>query len=97
MNCKSEMEYQIEFTEALKNRGWLTFGIVHPPQPGYPDVEAFKDGRCAIFEIKKRGGRLSPEQERMHKLLRGHGVYVYVVSSPASAEAVLNMLDERFG
>ncbi|GHU77575.1 hypothetical protein AGMMS49992_25890 [Clostridia bacterium] len=91
-----EIEYQKQFTDALKSRGWLTVGVRNPPQAGWPDVMAFKAGKTAMFEIKKRGGRLSAEQERMHKLLRGYGVYVCVVSSAKSAEAVLGMLDERF-
>lgn len=48
---------------------------------GWPDRVAIVDGRVLFVEVKRVGGKVSPEQEVMHARLRKAGAVVVVASS----------------
>ncbi len=64
---------------------------------GFPDVLALRgDGRGGIearlFELKRRGGRCSPAQERFHQFARSRGVHVGIVEGESDLEEVTRAL-----
>ena len=57
---------------------------------GVPDLAFVIEGRAHFLELKRaRGGRLSPEQIRMHTELRGAGAIVETVAGLDQAIDVL--------
>ena len=53
---------------------------------GFPDLTCVIRGRAAFIEVKAPGGRVSPEQEKIHRILRNHGAHVAVCYSVEDAE-----------
>ena len=53
---------------------------------GFPDLTCVIRGRAVFIEVKAPGGRVSPEQEKIHRILRNHGAYVAVCYSVEDAE-----------
>ena len=53
---------------------------------GFPDLFCVIQGRAAFIEVKKPGGCVSPEQEKVHAILRKHGAHVAVCYSVDDAE-----------
>jgi hypothetical protein len=57
---------------------------------GYPDFQIFHvDGRVMFLEVKRPGGRLSPDQQRIANHMRKAGHAFEVVDSTEAAIAVL--------
>lgn len=53
---------------------------------GFPDLTCVIRGRAVFIEAKALGGRVSPEQEKIHRILRNHGAHVAVCYSVEDAE-----------
>ena len=57
---------------------------------GWPDFQIFQaDGRCAFLEVKRPGGRLSPDQQRIADHMKRAGHRFEVVDSVEAAISVL--------
>jgi hypothetical protein len=57
---------------------------------GWPDFQIFHaDGRCAFLEVKRPGGRLSPDQQRIADHMKRAGHRFEVVDSVEAAISVL--------
>jgi Holliday junction resolvase len=91
---KNEHSLQRELTGALKRRGFLAFGFTRPPQKGFPDILAFKNGHTVCIEVKRSGNRASEEQLRMLKLFAGYGCAVFIVHSAIEVERMIRVLEE---
>ncbi len=53
---------------------------------GFPDLTCVIQGRAVFIEVKAPGGRVSLEQEKIHRILRNHGACVAVCYSVEDAE-----------
>jgi len=56
---------------------------------GFPDLLAIWNRDVAFIEVKRPGGKLSPEQKYMHQMLGSLGFPPAVVTSPEEAYAFL--------
>jgi hypothetical protein len=77
-----------EGTEFFVPYGWAS--------PGGPDLVGVLRGPSGLgvmvcWEVKAEAGRLRPEQETVHRVLRSFGAIVYVVRSATEARATLEM------
>lgn len=55
---------------------------------GTPDFLCVKDGKLCFIEVKSRRDKLSKEQKAYHKVLKEHGLKVYVVYESALLESL---------
>jgi Holliday junction resolvase len=70
-----------EIVAYLEKLGWQTFDTSGLGK-GFPDVVVNRAGFTALLEIKRKGGKLTAEQEKFHKSWRGPLV---VAESPEEA------------
>lgn len=49
--------------------------------PGSPDIVCVINGFYIGFEVKRRGGKLSPDQRKFQKELTDNGGYYFLVTS----------------
>lgn len=67
----TEAELSQEVVRLAVKLGWKVYGIrrtdksrlVHPSGVGWPDLVLFRPGMILFAELKRHGGKLSPEQE----------------------------------
>ena len=76
--------------------GWgrlprATSGRLHASglKAGFPDILVFHNARCIGIELKTPQGRVSKEQEDMHKRLANAGVTVHICYSTEEVHDVL--------
>lgn len=62
------------------------------PASGFPDVAAFKGGKCLLLEVKRRTGKPSEAQEQFRDYAAQHGVTVATVRS---VEDVLRLINGK--
>lgn len=68
--------------EYAKSKGMLAYKFSSPNHVGVPDrLFLMPLGKFWFCEFKKKGGRLTPMQEREHVRLREAGATVYVVDN----------------
>lgn len=75
-----ESYVQTQLMRKLNKLGWWTCKTVGQSANGLPDVVAVKDGRTTWIEVKKAGGTVTPDEKRMHRIMRAHGAEVHVVT-----------------
>lgn len=63
----------------LESHGWLVNKIITCSKPGWPDQEAYKDGKTIFIEYKKPGETPDPLQEVRAMTLRMMGFKVFVI------------------
>lgn len=74
-----------------KADGWSVFKLVFPGNRGAPDRMFIKQGVIRFVEIKRRkGGKLSASQTRIHRLFAKQWVKVYTVTSVEEIQGVLD-------
>ena len=64
----------------------LGWAVIHIPDSrkvaksavGWPDLLLYRDGVIIFAELKAKGGRLTPQQQAWHKVLRDDGYEVNV-------------------
>ncbi len=59
---------------------------------GFPDLAAFRGDRFLLFEVKKRGGKLTANQVRFHEFAARFGVKITVIEGAGGLNAL--RLDE---
>ena len=62
---------------------------------GFPDVVAFKDGRCYLIEVKTKTGRLSLFQRNFRDYAVHFGTSVHVVRSVDELDELLDKEEAR--
>ena len=103
-----EADIQRAIVQYLKQRGyfyWRSYigPIMHRdkcpspnPMAGFPDLSGFslsKPHKFWCLEVKRKGGRCTPNQKLWHQRLRAHGVFVEVVVSLDEAITFLTMME----
>lgn len=68
----------------LEAAGWL---VVHIRKPGWPDLEALKNGVTIFIETKQPGKTPRRLQEYVHGLLREQKFLVYIVTDERQLQA----------
>ena len=76
-----ESSIQNKFIKLLKREGENDFIVKLSDKwySGLPDVMVISDGKVHFYEIKARGGVVSPIQEKTHEELRRAGATVTIV------------------
>jgi hypothetical protein len=59
----------------------MTCKVILCSENGWPDIQAFKNGKTLFIEAKKPGEKASPLQLYRHDKLRLQGFEVYVIDS----------------
>jgi Holliday junction resolvase len=76
-----ESKLQTRIKNYLKKKGWYEVKHMLSSRPGWPDMEAIKDGRTVRIEVKSKGKKADPLQKYVHRLIRRHGGEVYTVDT----------------
>lgn len=90
-----EKELEAKVGRLVRRRGGLWLKWVSPGYTGVPDrIVVAPGGRVAFVEMKQAGGKLSPRQIYVGRLLRILGCSVFVVYNMDDAQ---HMMREVFG
>ena len=83
------------FVREVKKRGGLALKFVSPGRVGVPDrIVLIPGGGCVFAEIKAPGKKLRKLQIAAHRVIRGFGLEISVVSS---LEEVKAFCEQHFG
>ena len=86
-----EKELEAYLRRKVQAAGGLFFKWENKAVAGTPDrIAIFPGGRIAFVEMKRPGGVLSPQQVKVHEMLRVRGCDVYVIWNKEQAEEFLN-------
>jgi Holliday junction resolvase len=77
----TEQSIQTKIKNKLTASGWLVRKVIQCGDAGWPDLEAFKDGRCLHVEVKRPGQKPTALQEYKMKQLRDNGIEAIVATS----------------
>jgi len=87
---ESEIEKQV--TKYAEDNGLLAYKFTSPCVKGVPDhMYACPDGTVFFIEFKKRGGTISPSQQREIQKLKDSCVPVYVVDSVYNGSRTIDL------
>lgn len=91
-----EADLEARFVRAVEAIGWLVRKVEWPGRRGAPDRCCMGPaGRVLWAELKKpKGGRLSPLQEREHRLMRAAGQSVWVIWTDADVTEFVRFAQE---
>lgn len=76
-----ESKLQTRIKKYLKKKGWYEVKHMLTSRPGWPDMEAIKDGRTIRIEVKSKGKQADPLQKYVHRMIRKHGGEVHTVDT----------------
>lgn len=76
-------------------RGGLTRKWVSPGHNGVPDRIGVLKGKVWFIEVKTQGGKVSPCQEREHKLLIDQGCTVRVIYGVSDVYELMKEIDNE--
>lgn len=76
----TEQAIQTAIKKRLHDRGWLVRKIIQCGDAGWPDLEAFKDGKSVHIEVKRPGQKPTDLQAYRHKQLAHFGIEVIVAT-----------------
>ncbi len=76
-----ESEIQKKIIDELKKNGWIPLKVIICNLNGWPDISAFKDGKCLFLEVKIPGKKPRPLQKYRLKELSRNGFFTYCISS----------------
>lgn len=65
----------------MKRKGWIVPKIMLCSINGWPDVQALKNGRFVMLEMKSPGKKLDPLQRYVHQLIKKEKGEVYKVDT----------------
>ncbi len=69
---------QTDIVEGLRSRGY-SVEVTSNAADGFPDIVVGWSGRTYLFEIKSKGGKLTPDQKIWHSKWSGHAAVIYSV------------------
>lgn len=75
--------------ERAESLGWISRKVSWIGRRGAPDRLFAKPGRLIFIELKRPGGKTSPNQEREITSLRNAGIEVYLIEDLKSGYALL--------
>jgi Holliday junction resolvase-like predicted endonuclease len=90
---KTEKQLQAWLVKQCKKLGILTYKFASPSHRGVPDlILIFPGGKTVFVELKseKGTGRLSELQKRTIERMRVQGAPVYVASTEAEINTIIN-------
>lgn len=95
MEQVKEMDILRAVRDYLRATGWYVWRLHQGlgSFPGLPDLEAIKDGCVVFIEVKRPGGKQSPDQVRHGERLRAEGGRYFVIHS---VDEVQDMCRELF-
>lgn len=74
-----ESKLQSWIIKDLRLNGWEAHKVMKSSRAGWPDIEAFKNGKTIFIEVKSKGKKAKPLQLHVHRLLEKQGFKVYVI------------------
>lgn len=77
-----EKQIQNKVRKHLSDHGWIVVKIMTCSMPGWPDLQAHKNGRTIFIECKAPGKIPSPLQIHRHEMLRAAGFEVFIIDNP---------------
>lgn len=79
----AESTIQSKGTSQLEKWGWLTVKIIQCNKNGWPDTQAFRNGKTVFIEWKDTGKKVADDglQAYRHMKLRSNGFEVIVADS----------------
>ncbi len=96
---EQEKELQSQIAQFLRLKGIPCiippFGKKSQLPEGWPDVSLAYMGVPLAIEAKSATGKLRPEQEEMHALLRAQGWIVHTVRSLEQVRSILKIIEEH--
>jgi hypothetical protein len=84
-----EKDHEAEGRAYAQRRGWLEVKLVSPSRRGWPDRFYARRGVIVLAEWKLPGEGPTPQQAKVHRDLRRHGVAVHVFHTLEEAMEVL--------
>ena len=87
----SEYHLKDKLRLLLERNGWLVVFIMQTNKNGWPDVQAFKNGRCIFIETKLSEKTERPLQTYRHDQLRKQGFEVYVITDKKEFGCIRNI------
>jgi hypothetical protein len=76
-----ESKIQAQIIKKLEKWGWLVNKIIHCSNPGWTDVECFRNKVAVFVEVKQPGEEPDDLQLYRHRKLQEQGFEVIVASS----------------
>jgi hypothetical protein len=92
MGPEAKVEYKV--TQYARERGVLYYKFTSPQHRAVPDRLFIYLGRVLFIEFKAPGKKLTPLQEREHRMLAEQGMVVLVVDSVEKGQKAINILTE---
>ena len=83
-----EKQVQSKVVKKLKESGWMVVKIMSCSLPGWPDLQALKNGKVIFIEVKAPGNVATPLQRVRHDQLRQAGFDVYVIDDVKKLEVI---------
>lgn len=91
-----EREIESKVCEYAKSKGLLVYKFTSPARSSVPDrLFILPSGKVYFIEFKRTGEVATPQQEREHVRIRGHGVPVFVVDNVSAGYAVIDFMVNR--
>lgn len=88
--ARSEKALERRLVKECEKQGLLCLKYTNAIQAGYPDRQiVLPDGMVVWAEIKSRGKKPTPLQERRHEQLRRLGHRVDIIDSPESIDHLM--------
>lgn len=78
MSFRERTEVQEPIEKGLRGYGWDCYRTVLAGERGWPDTTAHRNGDTLYVESKLPGEEPSPNQRRIHAMLRAAGMRVIV-------------------
>jgi Holliday junction resolvase len=85
----TEQQIQTKIKNKLTKAGWLVRKIVMCGDSGWPDLEAFRNGKCVHIEVKRPGQKPTALQLYKMQQLRDNGIEAMVAYSTDNIEHLL--------
>lgn len=86
----TEVDIENTFVTYASNRNCKALKLVFLVGRGFPDRTILCPGGKVFFiEFKRKGGKMSPQQEQVRKLLTDLGFKYYICNKKAQAEKIL--------
>lgn len=77
---------------AVVRKGGMTLKFISPSVRGVPDQLVIMASKIVFVELKAPDGRLHPLQKVMHKKITKHGGRVFIASSRAAIDEILDVI-----
>lgn len=84
-----EKEVEAHLVKRVKERGGIPYKFTSPARRSVPDrICVMPLGRVLFVELKRPGGKPTPQQDREHQRLRALGAVVLVLDTKQAVDEV---------